>query len=147
MEFTDSYTMGKLYIDGEYFCDTIEDTNRDLNKNGTFDNGETKVYGETCIPFGTYSINLDTISPKFSKYPFYMEVCEGKLPRLLNVPFFDGILIHVADGPKGAKLVQGCIGIGTYMGEGQLCNGKPTFRKLYSKLKEHKLEPIIIEII
>ena len=45
----DTYTIGKLYIDGEYFCDTLEDKNRDLNKNGIFDGGEKKVYAQTCI--------------------------------------------------------------------------------------------------
>ena len=43
--FKDTYTIGNLYIDGKYFCDTLEDKNRDVNKNGKFDNGETKVYG------------------------------------------------------------------------------------------------------
>ena len=51
-----TYTIGKLYIDGEYFCDTLEDTVRDLNKNGKFDNGEKKVYGETAIPYRKYEI-------------------------------------------------------------------------------------------
>ncbi len=37
-----TYTIGKLYIDDVYFCDTIEDTVRDLNKNGKFDNGGEK---------------------------------------------------------------------------------------------------------
>ena len=39
------YTIGKLYIDDVYFCDTLEDTVRDLNKNGKFDGNEKKVHG------------------------------------------------------------------------------------------------------
>jgi hypothetical protein len=41
----DTYTIGKLYIDDVYFCDTLEDKVRDLNKNGIFDNGEVKIKG------------------------------------------------------------------------------------------------------
>ena len=48
-----TYTIGKLFINGVYFCDTIEDRNRDLNHDGDLnDDGEGKVYSETCIPFG-----------------------------------------------------------------------------------------------
>ena len=62
--FKEDYTIGNLYVDGEFFSNTLEDKNRDLNKNGRFDNGEAKVYGQTCIPFGTYRIIVN-MSPKF----------------------------------------------------------------------------------
>lgn len=77
----DSYTIGKLYIDGEYLCDTLEDTVRDLKHDGS-----GKVYGETAIPAGVYAVIVNR-SPKFRRM----------LPRLLNVPFFDGILIHAGN--------------------------------------------------
>ncbi|MDR3119650.1 MAG: DUF5675 family protein, partial [Mediterranea sp.] len=53
----DNYTVGKLYIDGNYFCDTLEDRVRDLSK-------EAKVPAETAIPFGTYKVVVD-LSPRF----------------------------------------------------------------------------------
>ena len=81
--YADTYTIGKLYIDGVYFADTLEDKNRDVDKNGIFNNGEKKVYGKTCITFGTYKVILSMTS-KFKKI----------LPLLLNVPQFDGIRIH-----------------------------------------------------
>lgn len=146
----DDYTIGKLYINSMYFCDTLEDKVRDLNKDGDLnDLGETKVYGKTAIPYGTYNITLDVASPKFSKYPFYRSICEGKLPRLLNVPHFDGILIHVADGPKGADLLEGCIGVGKNAIKGGLTEGKKTFENLYLALEEakNKKEFITIEIV
>ena len=43
----DTYTIGKLYVDGVYFCDTLEDKVRDINKNGIFDNGETHIKDKT----------------------------------------------------------------------------------------------------
>lgn len=123
-----------MYVDGEWFCNTLEDKVRDINRNGRFDNGEKKVYGETAIPYGTYEITLDVVSPKFSKYEFYMDVCDGRLPRLLNVPHFEGILIHVADGHRGADLLEGCIGVGYNRIKGGLLNGKEVFRGLYEKM-------------
>lgn len=131
----DTYTIGHLYINGEYFCDTLEDKVRDLNKDGDLnDVGEGKVYGKTAIPYGRYEITLDVTSPKFSKYEFYRETCAGKLPRLLNVPHFEGILIHVADGYKGADLLSGCIGVGYNLIKGGLLNGKQVFHDLYREL-------------
>lgn len=133
----DGYTIGRLTVDGVAFCDTLEDKVRDLNKDGDLnDEGEGKVYGKTAIPYGRYEVTLDVVSPKFSKYEFYKDVCGGKLPRLLNVKHFDGILIHVADGYKGADLLQGCIGVGQNKIKGGLLNGKQTFSNLYLKLKQ-----------
>ena len=65
-----TYTIGRLYVDGERYCDTLEDKVRDINRNGVFDNGEKKVYGETAIPFGKYEIKM-TFSPKFSQKSAY----------------------------------------------------------------------------
>lgn len=72
----DTYTIGRLYVDGRYFCDTLEDKVRDLSR-------EAKVPGRTAIPEGTYRVVVN-ISPKFRRM----------LPRLLDVPGFDGVLIH-----------------------------------------------------
>lgn len=143
------YTIGRLYIDGNFFCNTLEDTVRDINKNGKFDCGEFKIPGQTAIPYGQYNITLNVVSPKFSKYPFYKEVCDGKLPRLLDVPNFEGILIHCADGPQGHKLVEGCIGIGFNTIKGGLTQGKECFKKLYKLLKDanSKGEKIYIKIV
>lgn len=143
----DSYTIGKLYIDDVYFCDTLEDTDRGLNSTMTLDQIKSKkIYGETAIPKGTYNITLNITSPKFSSLQFYKDTCNGKVPRLLDVPGFDGILLHVADGNKGAKLVQGCIGIGFNKIKGGLLNGKETFIKLYNILKSKTNENIKITI-
>ena len=132
----DTYTPGKLYIDGEYFSDTLEDFDRNLTQNMSIGEIQSKkIYGETAIPKGTYKITLDVVSPKFSQYPFYMEVCNGKLPRLIDVPGYEGVLIHVADGWKKDKLLQGCIGIGERQSDDSLLNGKETFKRLYERIK------------
>ena len=138
----DAYTIGVMeYFDGNdwiWMADTLEDKVRDLNKDGDLDDyGEKKIYGETAIPYGRYRVDMDTVSPKFSKYAFYQRVCKGKLPRLVDVKHFSGILIHVADGMKGADLLQGCIGIGRNLIKGGLLYGMETFNRVYKKLKEY----------
>lgn len=91
------YTAGRLYIDGKYFCDTIEDKVRDLDNEG-------KVYGKTAIPYGTYRIAMDVVSPRFASHKQYRHI-GGKLPRLLDVPHFDGILIHIGNYADYTKVL------------------------------------------
>ena len=85
-----TYTIGHLYIDGRYFCDTVEDTDRDLNRNGRFDNGEVKVYAQTAIPNGRYRVTMNVRSPKFSSRTEYnwwrVNGRYGYLPRPSNSP-------------------------------------------------------------
>lgn len=128
------YTIGKMYIDGDYFCDTLEDRVRDINKNGKFDNGEVKVAGETAIPYGRYQVVV-TMSPKFKR----------ELPRLLNVPNFEGILIHRGNTDKDSS---GCILVGENKVKGKVINSTPYEQKLVSILKEiqNKGEEIWITI-
>lgn len=130
----DEYTIGQLWIDGKYFCDTCEDKVRDYNKDGDLlDKGETKVYGKTAIPYGRYQVAMNVISQKFSRKSFYMEVCQGRLPRLLNVPHFEGILIHVGNTAEDSS---GCILVGENRIKGGILNSRETFKKLYAELNE-----------
>lgn len=126
-----TYTIGQLYINGERFCDTIEDKDRDLNHNGKFDNGETKVYAQTAIPNGRYEITMKVQSPKFSKKTAY-KWCNGYLPRLLNVPGFDGVLLHCGNTARDSA---GCIIVGKNTIVGQVTDSMNTFKKLYPSLK------------
>ena len=129
--YADTYTIGKLYIDGVYFADTLEDKNRDVDKNGIFNNGEKKVYGKTCIPFGTYKVIL-SMSSKFKKI----------LPLLLNVPQFDGIRIHSGNTDEDSS---GCILVGINDIKGRISKSTITFNSLMTKLS--KADNITIEII
>lgn len=136
-----NYTLGELYIDGQFFCSTLEDKDRGLTQSMSVKQIKSmKVPGETAIPKGTYKVTLDVVSPKFSKYPFYMEVCEGKLPRLIDVKGYEGVLIHVADGIKRDALLQGCIGIGNLSSEEYLINGKQVFTEFYNRIKGNDVE-------
>lgn len=129
----DNYCEGKLYIDGIYQCDVIEDVDRGLtNEMSVTEIQSKKVYGETAIPKGTYQITLDVVSPKF-KDRSWATFCEGKLPRLLDVPGFEGVLIHVMNQ---ASESLGCIGVGQKTKDGWVSNSTQTFKDLYYKLKQ-----------
>ena len=141
-----TYTIGRLFIDGERFCDTCEDRVRDTNKDGDLlDNGESKVYSETAIPYGTYDVTLGVQSQRFRTKTAY-KFCNGYLPRLLNVPHFEGILIHIGNTAKDSA---GCILVGENKIVGGLVNSTATFTRLYGRLKAaaDRGEKIEIEII
>ena len=117
-----TYTIGKLYIDDAYFCDTLEDTVRDTNKSGKFDNGEQKIKGKTAIPYGTYEIKW-TYSPRFKKYT----------PQLMNVPSFEGIRVHAGNTSADT---EGCLILGENKQVGKVLNSRATINKFYPIIKE-----------
>ena len=141
-----TYTIGRLYVDGEYFCNTLEDTDRGLKQDHHKDYIKAhKVHGETAIPKGTYGVTLNVTSPKYAAVSWYWQLCRGKMPRLVNVPGFDGILIH----PGNTALdTLGCILVGKNTKVGQLTESKATFKAIYKILKAaaDRGEEITIEI-
>ncbi|WP_302586104.1 DUF5675 family protein [uncultured Alistipes sp.] len=122
-----AYTVGRLFVDGRYFCDTLEDTDRDANRNGVFDSGERKVYARTAIPNGTYRVTLER-SPKFS--PRYGG---RRVPRLHGVPHFEGILIHTGNTADDSA---GCILVGRNSAPGRLTGSLAAFNGLLPLLEQ-----------
>ena len=118
------YTIGRLFIDGEYFCDTLEDPVRQL------DSADDKIYSKTAIPTGKYKVSMSIVSPKYSIRKSY-NWCGGRLPRLLDVPFFEGILIHSGNTPDHTA---GCILVGENKIKGQVINSMNTLKNLWVKL-------------
>lgn len=132
-----TYTIGKMYIDGEYFCDTLEDTDRGLNNMMLVEQIlKKKVHGQTAIPTGSYRVRTDVISPRFSKQAFYKEVCKGRVPRFVNVPGFDGVLIHSGNTDKDT---EGCILIGKNKAAGKVLESKETFKRLITLIDGYEL--------
>lgn len=141
-----SYTIGRLLINGVVVCNTLEDVDRGLDDDmPDWMIKNKKIPNVTAIPTGRYRIDMDTVSPRFSKYPFYMEVCKGKLPRLKNVKGYDGILIHCGVDHSNSS---GCILVGLNKEVGKLTDSKETFKKIYKMMKKahDKGEPIYITI-
>lgn len=141
-----TYTIGRLYIDGIYYCNTLEDRDRGLKQSDPLLYiQKRKIAGETAIPKGTYGVAMNVTSPKYAGVAWYWQFCRGKMPRLLNVPGFDGILIH----PGNTALdTLGCILVGKNTKVGRLTESKETFKALYKLMEKaaKKGEEITIEI-
>ena len=130
-----SYTIGRLYVDGQRFCDTIEDCDRSLRQDmARAAIKRIKVPGETAIPTGRYRVTLGVRSPRMSQKKAY-EFCDGYVPRLINVPGFDGILIHIGNTARDS---EGCILVGENREVGKVLNSTATFKRLYARLREAK---------
>ena len=137
------YTIGKLFINGVYECDTLEDQDRGLTSQMSLEEIKAKkVYGVTAIPTGTYSINMTTVSPKF-KDRAWAKPYKGILPRLENVKGYEGVLIHV--GNK-AEDTLGCILVGENKVKGQVINSTATFYELMTVLLKAQSAGEVIEL-
>lgn len=119
-------TLGKMYINDVFFCETLEDVVRDINKDGDLtDVNETKVYGETAIPSGIYKMIIN-MSNRFKK----------EMPLLLEVKGFEGIRIHA--GNKEAD-THGCILVGlTRTKINTIEQSKLAFEKLMLELSKYR---------
>lgn len=129
------YTIGQLSIDGRLFCYTLEDVDRQLTSDMTLEEIQSKKqFGKTAIPTGTYTIDMKTVSPKF-KDREWAKPYDGKLPRLVSVPGYEGVLIHVGNT---AEDTLGCILVGANCFNGKLTNSTITFHKLMTMLTNSK---------
>ena len=122
-----NYTIGELSVNNNYVCNTLEDKVRADGK---------KVYAETAIPTGTYTLVL-SYSNRFKKV----------MPEILNVPNFSGIRIHCGNSSKDT---EGCLLVGKWDGktENWISDSKNSYNKLYPLLEEafNKKENITITI-
>lgn len=138
----DTYTIGKLYIDDKYFADTLEDPDRGLTNSMSREQiAKIKVYGETAIPTGTYNIDINTVSAKF-KNRSWASPYKGKIPRLQNVPGYEGVLIHPGTTSKDTL---GCILVGKNTRKGIITQSRATFHQLMSILTKGTNITITIE--
>ena len=122
-------TLGKLYVDGKFFCYTLEDEYRKI-----------KVKGETRIPAGTYKVAL-RYSPKFSPRT------KHDMLWIQNVPGFSFILIHPGNSDDDT---EGCILVGSVADQKdrKIFNSRDAYKKLYFFVStEAKNNNLTIEII
>lgn len=144
-----TYTVGKVYIDGKYFCDSLEDTDRMATQVMPFtstggsvgywttpDGSKIeKVYGKTAIPTGRY----DVCSHWWEKYKCYV-------PMLLRVNGFLGILMH---NGMTADHTEGCPLLGKNNAIGRLDGDRIYMDALAARVLacEKKGEKVTIEIV
>lgn len=118
----DKYTIGHLYINGEYFSDTLEDVDRELTNDMSEEEiKKIKVYGKTAVPTGRYKVEV-TYSPKFKRH----------LPLLISVKGFTGIRIHSGNSHEDTL---GCLLVGFNKVKGQVINSRVTSDKLTALLR------------
>ena len=123
-------TIGRLFVNGEFNCYTLEDTDRGLLQSDP-KSLSNKVKGKTAIPKGRYRVVL-SYSPRFSNRPYYKELTGDKgLPLLLDVPGFDRILIHTGNTPDDT---EGCILVGKSIDKNNLSNSQAAYTPLYKKI-------------
>ena len=127
------YTIGRLFVGNDFFCNSLEPP---IEPNTRHPKG--------AIPAGRYEITMNIISPKYSKKSAY-KWCEGRLPRLLRIKGFEGVLIHAGNT---AADTAGCILVGNNNEVGRVNNSMATLKRLYPLLDAayHKHEPIYITI-
>lgn len=126
-----TYCIGRLYINGEYFCDTLEDTDRGLDDAMPIEEIKAKkVYGETAIPQGKYQL-IFNYSPKYKK----------TTPLLLNVKGYEGVRIHSGNTPKDTL---GCVLVGRNKVVGQVIDSRNTYNALVERIRGKKAS---IEIV
>ena len=123
--FKDMYTIGKLYVDGKYFSDVLEDVDRGLDSSmSESEILEKKVKGQTAIPTGQYVINI-TYSPKYKRM----------MPLLLDVKGFSGIRIHSGNSSKDT---EGCLLVGKNKKVGMVLESRDTYQRLFKMMEGQK---------
>ena len=116
-----TYCIGKLYVDGEYLCDTIEDTDRGLDDSMDLEEiKKKKIKGETAIPTGKYMVSI-TYSPRFKK----------QMPLIENVKGYSGIRIHTGNTSKNT---EGCLIVGKNTKVGMVTDSRNTYNALMKEL-------------
>ena len=129
------YCIDKLYINGKYFSDALEDPDRGLTDSMSLEEiKKIKVKGNTCIPYGTYNVTI-TYSPRFKK----------NLPLINNVNGFDGIRIHSGNTPQDT---EGCLLLGFNRVKGQVVDSRVTVSKFITQMQQalNKGEKVTITI-
>lgn len=122
-----TYTIGQLFVDGKYLCDVLEDRDRNLSSDmPTYEIYKKKVYGCTCVPRGRYRIDMTHESHKFANRA-WAKPYQGRLPLLVDVPCWTGVLIHVGNSPADT---YGCLLPGENKQKGKVINSTKAFYNL-----------------
>lgn len=122
----DTYTIGQVYINGQYFSESLEDKDRGLSDTMSLEQiTKAKVYGQTAIPTGTYEVKV-TYSNRFHSRAWGRRY-NGKVPELMNVKGFGGVRIHPGNT---AKDTLGCVLLGKNTAKGMITQSTNYYYKL-----------------
>ena len=130
-----TYCIGRLYVNGEFLCNTLELKDVGMDQRMTLDEIKAKkVFGQTAIPTGTYEVDY-RMSWKF----------DSKRAYLKDVPGFIGIMIH--EGNTRADTL-GCILVGMNTEKGKVTNSKHWLNILNGKIElaKEKGEKVLVSL-
>lgn len=117
----DGYTVGRVYIDDVFFCNSMEDKDRGLRQDMSVGEiSRLKVDGVTAIPTGKYKVSM-TYSPKYKR----------EMPHVMNVKGFTGIRIHSGNTAADS---EGCILLGNNNRVGWISNSRETCKRFEQML-------------
>lgn len=122
-------TLGRLYVNGQFRCFTLEDTFR-----------AKKVKHETRIPAGTYEVRLRKFGGFHSQYSGRFPTIHKGMLELVNVPGYDGILIHIGnhkDDTSGCLLTGVSYQIENKTKRATLQNSTAAYIMLYPIIANH----------
>jgi hypothetical protein len=130
-EFTDKSTISRLFVDGQFECVTLEDVCREKTP-GTWI-PKLKVFGETAIPYGRYTVVMS-----------YSNRFKMVTPELLNVPDYTAVRIHAGNFPADT---EGCLLVGQIWDTNQVLASRAALGSLLRKMESaYKTEKIFIEV-
>lgn len=120
-----THTIGKFYIDGVAWKDSLEDPDRGLDNQMTESEIRSKkVSANTAIPTGRYEVGL-TFSPKFKR----------DLPIIKNVKGFEAIRIHAGNDTGDT---EGCLLPGENKAVGKVLNSRKAEDELVAMIRNEK---------
>jgi len=126
--FGEQSTLSRLYVDGvpsrRFECFVLEDERRSV-----------KVKHQTCIPPGTYEIEMRHNSPKFSHFDSKFDEHSG-VPHILNVPNFEWVYIHPGNQHTDTSgcLLPGKVPVILPDGEFAVYKSQDAYLDLYRKI-------------
>lgn len=123
-DLTDRRTIGKLSINGQFACYTLEDAVRPI-----------KIPRETAIGYGAYDVTVN-VSRRFQK----------PMPLLLNVPNFEGVRIHSGNTEADT---EGCILVGLTRGADSIGDSRKAFDLIFPQIEAavQQGDRVTIEIV
>lgn len=125
----EAYTIGRFFVNGIRFYESLEDKDRGLNSGmSESEIASKKVYGKTAIPTGTYRVIL-SVSQKF-KTRAWAKKYGGLVPEIVGVKGFSGVRIHPLNT---AEESLGCLGIGENKVAGKIINSQKRYYELMDK--------------
>ena len=110
-------TLGKLYTNGSFFCDTLEDVIRELPGVPV---AQWKQYGKTAIPAGIYELTLEK-SPRFGPDTMTVNGVHG----------FDKIRVHAGNSDEDT---HGCLLVGVRNSDCTIAQSRLTLSALKQRV-------------